>query len=295
MAETHGPCPVTGDGVDGCWWSRTDDGVLLVGCRKCSPGSGALDRAQFRAHADALDLAAPTAAKRKQRKAPKLKASDLPDILSLVVGDDPTGTPGAVYLKRRGCGGDLPWCVRWIRRPDAHAAGIVPRCPDSAAGVLVYLFATRTGKVSAAQIEAVNADGVRVLFPPPKSGGKWRKRPTVMGSLFGGGLATFRPALGNGFAAHVCEGPIDALVLRHSGVSGDDAVVGVAGTAMMRQAALEGHSGPVTIWGDGDGPGEAAALKLAKELEGRYVTARSVEGDVAEAAAARSNSTATRS
>ena len=208
--ETHGPCPVTGDGEDGCWWFHTDD-RLIIGCRKCSPGSGALDRAQFRAHADALDLDAPqTRRKTRRRKAPKPRAADLPDILPLVVGDSALGTPGAAYLRRRGIR-EIPWCVRWIWRE--HAGDIVPRCPDSAAGMLVYLFCTRSGKVSAAQIEAVNLDGVRVLFPPVKSGQPWRKRPSVMGSRFGRGLAAFRLALGNGSAAHVCEGPVDALAM----------------------------------------------------------------------------------
>ena len=282
--ETHGPCPVTGDGEDCCWWSYTDDGVLLMGCRKCSGGGGGLDRDQFRAHAAALDLT-PGKPGGKRRKAPKPKAADLPDILPMVVGEHPAGTPGAAYLKRRGCGAYLPWCARWMSREAAHAAGIVPRCPDSAAGVLVYLFTTPSGKVSAAQIEAVNQDGVRVLFPPTQPDKPWRKRPSVMGSRFGGGLAAFRPALGNGSAAHVCEGPPDALVLAQSAEVGFDAVIGVAGTAMMRPAAVAGYSGSVSIWSDSDEPGEQAANRMARELPGRLVTIRGVEGrDVSEAA-----------
>ena len=283
--ETHGPCPVTGAGEDACWWSVTDDGVLLIGCRKCSP-TGGLDRAQFAAHAAALDLDAATTTatvKRKRRKRSP-KSADLPDILQRVVGGVAYGTPGAAYLRKRGIL-EIPWCVRWMSRDDAWSAGIVPRCPDAAAGILIYLFVTPAAKCSAAQIEAVNVDAVRVLFPPPRAGGKWRKRPSVMGSRFGGGLAAFRPKLGTWTDLHICEGPIDAMALVALGVQGG--IAGVPGTSAMRRAAVDKYTGPVTIWADGDDAGRQAALSMARDLHEYDVDVKSVAGDVAEELARR--------
>ena len=52
--EWHGPCPITGEGKDGCWVVPEKE---LIGCRKCVPGNGKLDGQQFLEHAKALGIA----------------------------------------------------------------------------------------------------------------------------------------------------------------------------------------------------------------------------------------------
>ena len=245
-------------------------------------------------------------------------------------------TPGRRYLvERRRVWPDrerLPDSVRWL--PADLAGALRPKLPKGAAGAILYGFsdldrarASRAGvgtgrksadplgssdfrgfldTVSALQVEAVRADGERVLG--------WRywdrdrraevvretKRPSVTGARFAGGARVFvarrgtvtasrvtnRPGNRPGAAepdrgphgVHLCEGPLDALALvalERLGVVrlGGAAVVGTNGTAGFKPAACIG-SGPVTVWPDlkptrdGTVPGAVAAGRLVEKLTG---------------------------
>ena len=52
--EWRGPCPVTGDGTDTCWFVRDAKPDPRLGCHKCGDGSGALRGEEFKAHVQAL-------------------------------------------------------------------------------------------------------------------------------------------------------------------------------------------------------------------------------------------------
>ena len=185
---------------------------------------------------------------------------------------DAGGSPGAVYLAAvRGVwpvGAPLPPFVRWL----PVGADIGRPWAPGAAGALVYAFMAPTDAVVAAcQIEPITAGGDRAAFvladgdDPPK-------RPSVYGSRFAGGARVFVARRCSGPpAAHLTEGPLDALALLSLERLGlvdlaGGAVVAAAGTGGFRPAAVRAATAGVTIWRDSDAPGKGAAVRLAKEL-----------------------------
>ena len=68
----------------------------------------------------------------------------------------------------------------------ARRVGVRPQLPNGAAGCVVYRFGSPgEADTYAAQLEAVNAHGARVLF------GAAGKRPSVAGSTFTHGARVF--------------------------------------------------------------------------------------------------------
>ena len=160
--------------------------------------------------------------------------------------------PGATYLTARGLPGPWPVSVRWL--PAESARRVCVRLPRRAAGCVVYLFAgPGEADTCAAQLEAVDTDGVRVKFYPWRPEKDRAKRPSVSGCTFDGGRRVFRARGDPDLAIHVCEGPLDALALVHLErldlveLHGG-AVHGTSGAALFRPAACPGH-------GLGDGVG----------------------------------------
>ena len=189
--------------------------------------------------------------------------------------------PGATYLTARGLPGPWPVSVRWL--PAESARRVCVRLPRGAAGCVVYLFAgPGEADTCAAQLEAVDTDGVRVKFYPWRPEKDRAKRPSVSGCTFDGGRRVFRARGDPDLAIHVCEGPLDALALVHLErldlveLHGG-AVHGTSGAALFRPAACPGH-GPVTVWAQNDPEhqGQHAAVKLRRALRraGRDVTIR---------------------
>ena len=279
----HGPCPVTGAGRDCCFAAAGRTGVAL-GCRQCG---GRLAGEVFRHHLAALvgetarDVA-PHAPHARLATAP----SDLPARLWRA-SEAPEQTPGARYVIERRkawpAGERLPAAVRWLPGDVARAVGVTPRLPRGAAGCVVYLFAwPGEADTFAAQLEAVDTDGVRVKFYPWRPEDDRAKRPSVSGCTFDGGRRVFRARGDPDLAIHVCEGPLDALALVHLErldlveLHGG-AVHGTSGAALFRPAACPGR-GPVTVWAQNDPEhqGQHAAVKLRRALRraGRDVTIR---------------------
>ena len=156
----------------------------------------------------------------------------------------------------------LPPAVRWL--PANRAGDLAPQLPAGAAGCLIYRFGTPSEQdTRAAQLEAIDVTGHRRPFVTAG------KRPSVRGSRFAGGARVFEARGGTG-AVHLCEGPLDALALvtrARFGLLdlGTGRVVGSAGTSGFTMAACAG-AGPVTIWPDGDRPGQTAARTLRAAL-----------------------------
>ena len=282
--EYHGPCPVSGAGRDCCFASDGRTGVAL-GCRQCG---GRLAGEVFRHHLAALvgetarDVAPQHATHARQASSPP---SDLSARLWRA-SEAPDGTPGARYLEQRGVwpsGERFPASVRWLPCNVARRVGVRPPLPRGAAGCVVYLF-TGPGAADtcAAQLEAVDTDGVRVKFYPWRPEDDRAKRPSVSGCTFDGGRRVFRARGDPDLAIHVCEGPLDALALVHLERLNlvelhGGAVHGTSGAALFRPAACPGH-GPVTVWAQNDPEhqGQHAAVKLRRALRraGRDVTIR---------------------
>ena len=155
--------------------------------------------------------------------------------------------------------------------------------PDGAAGCVVYLFAgPGEADTCAAQLEAVDTDGVRVKFYPWRPEDDRAKRPSVSGCTFDGGRRVFRVRGDPDLAIHVCEGPLDALALVHLERLGlvelhGGAVHGTSGAALFRPAACPGRA-PVTVWAQNDpkhhGQHAAVTLRRALRRAGRDVTIR---------------------
>ena len=99
-------------------------------------------------------------------------------------------TPGARYLlvtrQAWPAGERSPASVRWLPAESARRVGVRPRVPAGAAGCVVYRFGSPgEADTNAAQLEAVNAHGARVLF------GAAGKRPSVAASDFAAGRRVF--------------------------------------------------------------------------------------------------------
>ena len=222
---------------------------------------------------------------RDDRAAGLSPPSDLPARLWRAA-EAPEQTPGARYLEQRGvwpAGERFPASVRWLPCNVARLVDVRSPLPTGAAGCVVYLFAgPGEADTCAAQLEAVDTDGVRVKFYPWRPEDDRAKRPSVSGCTFDGGRRVFRVRGDPDLAIHVCEGPLDALALVHLERLNlvelhGGAVHGTSGAALFRPAACPGH-GPVTVWAQNDPEhqGQHAAVKLRRALRraGRNVTIR---------------------
>ena len=293
----RGPCPILGVGRDRCWFQPGAAGGIAAGCRGCGDGRGRLDAAAFAQHLDAVTAGTGvTTSSPAAPAAPPGAAGSRPALAWRAGGPVREGSAGWRYLVERRrvwpAGLALPGSVRWLPAAAAAEHRVRPRPPAAAAGLLLYRFthAAEKGPAAALQVEAVTADGARVV-------GGWRlrdrgrdveralRRPTIAGSAMAGRvLEVLTGAIGRG--VHVAEGPLDGLALvaleRLGVVSlAAAAVVAVPGTATMAAAAVVGQVGPVTIWADGDGPGVVAAARMRAAL-GSRARVRFSGGDVAE-------------
>ena len=155
--------------------------------------------------------------------------------------------------------------VRWLPAASARRVGVRPQLPNGAAGCVVYRFAS-PGETDtcAAQLEAVNAHGARVLF------GAAGKRPSVAGSAFASGRRVFQAGGDVDRGVHLVEGPLDALAVgllaRLGAVELAGAVFGAQGTPGFTSRACPGR-GPVVLWPDADGAGSRSAVRLHLALE----------------------------
>ena len=278
----RGPCPVTGAGRRGAWFEPGRTAAVVGGCHKCDES--------FEAHLSAVrgEPARDVAPHHATTARPASPPSDLAARLWRASAA-PEQTPGARYVVERRkawpAGERFPASVRWLPAESARRVGIRPQLPPGAAGCVVYLFAgPGEADTCAAQLEAVDTDGVQVKFYPWRPENDRAKRPGVSGCTFDGGRRVFRAAGDPDRAIHVCEGPINALSLVHLDRLGavaldGGAVHGTNGAALFRPAACPGRA-PVTIWPDNDQheQGQVAAAKLfgALGLAGRRVTIRRV-------------------
>ena len=202
--EWHGPCPVTLAGRDGAWFGAgSGSGGVRCGCRHCGGSGGRLNGESLTAHLAAVAgvEAAPvgTSVRRSggtmrigggSHEYTHSRSGGVAVDLAAAVwraGVEADGTPGAAYLRGRGCWPGPVAAVRWLPAEAAARIGLRPRLPDGAAGALLYRFAA-PGEVgtAAVQCEAVNAGGERMAF-----GGGVGKRPSVTGSDFDGGRRVF--------------------------------------------------------------------------------------------------------
>ena len=212
-----------------------------------SPRGVKLEREPFIAHLAALvgETARHVAPQHATTARPASPPSDLAARLWRAAAA-PDGTPGARYLVERRqawpAGERFPASVRWLPAESARRV-VRPRVPDGAAGCVVYRFGSPgEADTNAAQLEAVDTDGVRVKFYPWRPEKDRAKRPSVSGCTFDGGRRVFRARGDPDLAIHVCEGPLDALALVHLerldlvALQGG-AVHGTSGAALFRPAA----------------------------------------------------------
>ncbi len=269
-AEWHGPCPLSGDGRDTCWFGPGERAEVRAGCRRCGTR---LDDEDFLAHLRAVvDLPRPpppAAAAGRDVFEPD------PDprparVWAAAVRLDPS-QPGFAYLADRRRVIDrarpAPPAVRWLPARRAAAAGCRPALPPGAAGALVYRFAgPLESETRAVQVEAVLPGGRAAAF---RCAGK---RPSVLGSWIARGRRVFVAAAGRpGGGLWLVEGPLDALaVVRLSQLGVVDlagaAVFGAAGAPAGFRRCACWASGPVVVSPDSDAAGDRAAHRLGLEL-----------------------------
>lgn len=270
--EWHGPCPVTGEGRNTCWFGPGDRAEVRGGCRRCGTR---LNRDDFFRHIDVLlgrEPAAPGFAA-PRRRAPRASGDlhRLPGALWAAASPLLPGGPGLRYLaahRRVVAAADGgPPAVRWLSYSRAADIGCRPRLPLAAAGALIYRFAAVGEEATAAvQLEALSEEGAALRF------GSAGKRPSVAGSLFEAGARVFTAAAGEpGCGCWLVEGPLDALALVRLGELGLEdlkgaAVFGVAGAPAGYQIRACGVSGPVVLAPDVDPAGDRSVLRLGAEL-----------------------------
>ena len=163
----RGPCPVTGAGRRGAWFEPGRTAAVVGGCHKCDES--------FEAHLSAVrgEPARDVAPHHATHARPASPPSDLSARLWRAAAA-PEQTPGARYLEQRGvwpAGDRLPASVRWLPGDVARRVGVSPPLPTGAAGCVVYRFGSPgEANTCAAQLEAVDTDGVRVTFLPVAAG-----------------------------------------------------------------------------------------------------------------------------
>ena len=274
--EYHGPCPVSREGRDTCWFAAGAVDAVRGGCRRCGGRLEGRDLAEHLAALGAREWTAGAGALRSPRPArrPARRLEPAPAVLPAAVWRAAVALkrPGLEYVARRlGCEPIVPAAVRWL--PAAAAAAIPPdvegrrpAVPGGAAGAVVYLFAGAgdSSVAAAVQLEAVDADGRRVPW-----GRDGVKRWSIPGSDFAGGGRVFVAAPGRpGCGAWVCEGPLDALAVaaRVWPFLDGAAVLGVAGVSGFQPAAVGSILGPITLALQGDGDGVASGRVLERRL-----------------------------
>ena len=285
-----GPCPVSGDGRNRCHVGPGDRAAVVVLCRGCGdPGSGRLGVEQFLEHLRALGVQVgagerfPLQPRERTRVEPgpvpaAAPAPDAPAAMPATVAAAiwnlaglVNGSPGEAYLQARlgWTSSSWPAAVRWL---PAGRVVVYPRLPASAVGALVYLFRAAGEDVGALQMEAIEGDGSPVWFGMG-DGRHAIKRATVAGCRFADGRRVFRARDGQpGAGAWLVEGPIDALAileLDRLGLLelGSAGILGAAGTAGFRPAAVADVAGDVVIGPDGDPAGADVAVSLGAALQ----------------------------
>ena len=278
-SELKGPCPLCG-GRDRCWARPGHTTSALLSCRVCEAPFGELLAAvtDSDTHGPQPETSRPPRTSRSPQS--------LDHLVELWAAGEPVerGTPGGRYLaKRTGCAAAPP-SIRWCAAANWPRRKRIRPLPEGAAGALLYRFTSPSdpaGAIVALQVEAVNRSGSNsVWFEPAPNEDEPRKRPNVGGSLMTGRTLVVRHGKPDG-GVHLVEGPIDALAvvellgietLRRTG----DTVIGAPGTSGFSVQTVASHTGPVTLWTDGDDGGYLAALRLARALRrlGRGVELR---------------------
>ena len=272
--EWHGPCAVSGDGKDTCWFRPGSRTAVVAGCRRCG---GRLTPEAFRAHLEAVvgDVATRPLGP-ASRAVPPEAADPLPGRVWEASEPVAADSPAFAYLSRDrrvvvSCA-SLPPSVRWL--PLAASVGVRcrPALPAGSAGALLYRFAgPGEAETRAVQVEALAADGRRLLCRVGR-GSVSVKRASVAGSAFGNGRRVFQACAGEpDRGCWLVEGPLDALaMLRLAALGlvdlGGAAVFGVAGAPAGFTARACWARGPVRVAPDGDRAGVEAATRLCIEL-----------------------------
>lgn len=283
--EWHGPCPVTGDGRDTCWFGPGSRVAIVAGCRRCGTRlSGPL----FLEHLGAVVDVTQFRVASSSRPAKPFEPAFDPRPGAVWDASVPAvpGTPGHAYLVSRrlvASGVELPGSVRWLPVAAARRCECRPVLPAGAAGVLVYRFnGPGEAGTRACQLEAVGPDGARLSFS--RAG----KRPSVLGSWTGRGRRVFVARYGQpGRGCWMVEGPLDALAVVRLAALGEidlkgASVFGVAGVPAGFQLRACWWDGPVVMAPDVDPAGDFAILRLGVQLASArrpYRIERTVVGD----------------
>lgn len=241
-----------------------DADTVRGGCRRCHP----LGREGFREHLDALLSYSPGGASAPSAPAavaaPRRPPAPFVDDVWSRAGSL-SGTPGELYLAgTRGCVGLDAWpeAVRYLACPDVFTLGVRPRPPLGAVGLIVYGFRARgEAGYSGVQVEAVNADGLRIPFRRQRA-----SRVSLLGSSFRGGRR-FDVRDASPARLLLVEGPVSALAapLRFPALGDDWSVAGLAGWAGFSLDSV-GPATRVVLCPDGDADGRRAVDRLADQL-----------------------------
>ena len=243
------------------------------GCRRCHP----LGSLGFREHLAALLAVGGAAPVPGDSFKPPALPGSLVDASQRVraVWDAARPLPGTsaerYLVVARGCVGLGTWpsAIRVLSYADVLSLELRPRVPLGAASLLVYGFrACGEPDYPGLQLEAVNADGVRLEFRRLRA-----SRVSLAGCTFRGGRR-FDVRLGDGDHLLLVEGPVSALCapLRFGFLDARWGVAGVAGWAGFTPA-VAGRASRVVLCADGDRDGRRAVARLADVLrsEGRTV------------------------
>ena len=273
----EGPCPFC-FGTDRCW-IRGTAGNLRASCSHCRAAS-----------ADILNAVGDIAFDvRPPRRSEPLSA----DIIEFCRSLPPVAGAGLAYLRGRRLWptSDVRWLPveRWSTSPIAWALTPTKRTGNLEtpaahgyplavmAGAIVYLWRDIELQVVGVQIEGVLRDGHSV--PYRRRNGRTPKRFMLNGSQAKGAAFVARPLGWPDDPLHIAEGEPDALMLA-AHVSGG--VIAAHGGNMIPSLAPWCHGKHVTIWPDGDQPGENGARKLRDALldDGQPVNVRFGPDDV---------------
>lgn len=281
------PCPFCG-GTDRCW-IRGTAGNLRASCAKCPASSADI-------------LAAVGNIALPEHRIPRRREPLAPTIIEYCRSLPEVAGAGLEYLgsRERGClrpTADCRWLpvewwstspVAWVlartkRTGNVETAGRIGY-PAKAlmAGCIVYLWRGLDLRVCGVQIEGVLHSGQPV--PYVTHDGKRLKRYYLPGSTAKGAAFVARALGWPDDPLHVCEGEPDALYLAQNVEGG---VIGAHGAGLLASLAPWCTGRHVTIWPDGDKPGEDGARKLRDILldRGQTVKVRFGRDDVCARAA----------
>ena len=202
------PCPSCGGGTrDTAWVGPGTTAAFVAGCN-----AGCNGLVIARALVPDSDPS-PVVRREPRTRAARAPAATSPELPAAVwrAAAALRAQPGATYLTARGLPGPWPVSVRWLPAESARRVCVRPPLPRGAAGCVVYLFAgPGEADTCAAQLEAVDTDGVRVKFYPWRPEDDRAKRPSVSGCTFDGGARVFL-ARDGGPGVALCESVLDAL------------------------------------------------------------------------------------